>query len=211
MTDVAPDAFDLFLRKFDEDGPHPNGHLVKVAAAAQAEHQRLKAEASIAETAHVHDEPHVPRITTTPLARLMEPAAKGDTAIVLQPRHVASAFPELVVGTPPAQETVTVVRIEGELSPPFPEGPIERKVVRVWVYLAAKLKHSHQARVVVSAPGFDPEDVDASGVTCHDCNQELVSDRGSGRILVCPRVHGSRPAGMLPKHRDGAVECGLPA
>lgn len=53
-----------------------------------------------------------------------------------------------------------------------------------------------------------PEEVDASGLVCHDCGRDLVSDRGSIRILVCPSLHGRRPAELAPADPDGAVECG---
>ena len=52
------------------------------------------------------------------------------------------------------------------------------------------------------------EDVDASGIVCHDCGRELVSDAGTTRVLVCPRIHGNRSPTMLPDDPDGAVECG---
>lgn len=53
-----------------------------------------------------------------------------------------------------------------------------------------------------------PEQVDASGVICHDCRRDLVSDAGSLRILVCPSLHGRRPRDLVPRDPDGAVECG---
>jgi len=56
-----------------------------------------------------------------------------------------------------------------------------------------------------------PESVDASGVVCHDCGRELISDAGTTRILVCPRIHGKRPSHLAPTDPDGAVECGRPA
>lgn len=43
---------------------------------------------------------------------------------------------------------------------------------------------------------------------CHDCGRMLVSDAGTDRILVCPRVHGLRPKKMSTIG-DGAVECGV--
>lgn len=54
-----------------------------------------------------------------------------------------------------------------------------------------------------------PEEVDASGLRCHDCGRELVSDAGSIRILVCPRLHGRRGQ-LRPEDEHGAVECGRP-
>lgn len=42
---------------------------------------------------------------------------------------------------------------------------------------------------------------------CHDCGRDLVSDRGEGRLLVCPKLH-ALPHGLRPKLADGAVECG---
>ena len=61
---------------------------------------------------------------------------------------------------------------------------------------------------VVTVDEDGDEHVDASGVRCDDCGRELVSDVGSVRILVCPRVHGKRPAALVPTDRDGAVCCG---
>lgn len=64
----------------------------------------------------------------------------------------------------------------------------------------------HVAIVTVDETG--DETVDASGVRCCDCGRDLVSDAGSFRILVCPRIHGRRPPAMRPPDPDGAVECG---
>ena len=55
------------------------------------------------------------------------------------------------------------------------------------------------------------EEVDASGVVCHDCGRALVSDVGSRRILVCPTLHARRPAALVPDDADHAVECGRSA
>lgn len=60
------------------------------------------------------------------------------------------------------------------------------------------------------AGDFLGELVDASGVICHDCQRELVSDKGDRRLLVCSRLHGRRPGELVPEHPDGAVECGRP-
>lgn len=45
---------------------------------------------------------------------------------------------------------------------------------------------------------------------CHDCGRALISDVGTERILVCPKLHGRRPAEMVPTTKNGAVECGQP-
>lgn len=82
---------------------------------------------------------------------------------------------------------------------------------------ATSLAHVHEephAPLVTLIPveGLDeaqwPEHVDASGLVCHDCGRELVSDAGTTRVLVCPSLHGKRPQGMAPSEPDGAVECG---
>jgi hypothetical protein len=46
------------------------------------------------------------------------------------------------------------------------------------------------------------------GARCCDCRRELVSDAGSVRILVCPKLHNRRPPDLAPTNPDGAVECG---
>ena len=48
----------------------------------------------------------------------------------------------------------------------------------------------------------------ADDAICHDCRRPLVSDVGTERILVCPTLHGLRPAGLRPSTKHGAVECG---
>lgn len=63
-------------------------------------------------------------------------------------------------------------------------------------------------RVVVTTADDGTETVDASGMVCGDCGRELVSDVGTSRILVCPRVHGRRPHALRPTDPDGAVHCG---
>ena len=45
---------------------------------------------------------------------------------------------------------------------------------------------------------------------CHDCRRGLISDAGTERILVCPKLHGRRPAELLPSKPNGAAECGQP-
>lgn len=55
-----------------------------------------------------------------------------------------------------------------------------------------------------------PESVDASGAICHDCGRALITDTVHDRILICPRLHRVRPGEFVPKHKDGAVECGRP-
>lgn len=55
-----------------------------------------------------------------------------------------------------------------------------------------------------------PELVDASAVICHDCHRGLVSDIGDAPLLVCPTLHGRRPAHLVPG-RGQAVECGRAA
>lgn len=55
-----------------------------------------------------------------------------------------------------------------------------------------------------------PEDVDVSGVVCHDCGRHLQADVGTVRYLVCPSLHGRRPQELEPKG-DAAVECGMAA
>lgn len=74
---------------------------------------------------------------------------------------------------------------------------------------AAERAHVHdEPHVSVVTTGADGvEEVDASGVVCHDCQRALVSDAGSLRILVCPTLHNRRPSQLVPV-ADGAVECG---
>lgn len=52
------------------------------------------------------------------------------------------------------------------------------------------------------------EDVDLSAMHCGDCGRDLISDSGSERVLVCPRIHGKRPRDTRPTDPDGAVYCG---
>lgn len=63
-------------------------------------------------------------------------------------------------------------------------------------------------RPVVTVGEDGAEQVDASAMVCADCGRWLVSDAGSSRILVCPRVHGRRPPDLRPTDPDGAVLCG---
>lgn len=51
------------------------------------------------------------------------------------------------------------------------------------------------------------EDVDASGIVCHDCGSGLVADTRHARVLVCPSLHDRRVP-LTPTEPDGAVECG---
>lgn len=172
-------------------------------------HNQRQAQAAVAETAHVHDVAHSPVITTEPLAHLKEDVKKDADLLVLQSRHVAMPFGTLTIGEGKAQETVTVVGIMPRWSAPFPEGPPVREVVASLVTIKGTTQHSHQAGTPVSAPGMDPESVDASGVVCHDCGQALIRDKGDFAPLICPRLHGIRPRDLTPKREDGAVECGL--
>ena len=43
---------------------------------------------------------------------------------------------------------------------------------------------------------------------CHDCGRSLINDKGTERILLCPKLHGLRPPELRPTLFDGAVECG---
>lgn len=61
---------------------------------------------------------------------------------------------------------------------------------------------------IVTTDDAGEETVDATPHRCCDCGRDLVSDAGSFRILVCPRVHGKRAPAMRPTNPDGAVECG---
>ena len=77
--------------------------------------------------------------------------------------------------------------------------------------------HAEPHRPVTTLVAFDEggrsgerEETDASGVVCHDCSRALVSDVGSQRVLVCPSLHGRRPAALVPEDPDHAVECGRP-
>jgi len=81
----------------------------------------------------------------------------------------------------------------------------------------AKTAHVHEvphAPVITTVPteGLDekdwPEEVDASGMVCHDCGRDLVADIAGPRTLVCPSLHGRRPGELVVKAPDGAVECG---
>lgn len=63
----------------------------------------------------------------------------------------------------------------------------------------------HVPTVTVHKDGS--EEVDASGVCCHDCGSHLIADVGTVRYLVCPSLHGRRPDELVPKG-DAAVECG---
>ena len=76
---------------------------------------------------------------------------------------------------------------------------------KAWAETAHVHDEPHRTEVTVDEHGH--EDVDASGVTCCDCGRALVSDAGSLRILVCPRLHGRRGS-LRPTDPDGAVECG---
>lgn len=78
--------------------------------------------------------------------------------------------------------------------------------------------HAELHRPVVTLVPFDEggrsgvrEETDASAMVCHDCGRALVSDVGSRRILVCPSLHGRRPAALVPEDPDQAIECGRPA
>lgn len=174
-------------------------------------HAQRKAIALIAETAHVHDVPHVAITTTEPVAHLKEDAKKGADLLVLQPRHLGTPYGKLAIGEGNAREEVTVRSSEPRWSPPFPDGPPVREVVATLVVIEGTTAHAHQAGIPISAPGWDPETVDASDVVCHDCGGALVSDRGDLRILVCPDLHGLRPRDLVPTQPDGAVECGRKA
>lgn len=75
--------------------------------------------------------------------------------------------------------------------------------------------HAEPHRPVVTLVPFaeggrsgEREETDASAMVCHDCGRALVSDVGSTRILVCPSLHGRRPAALRPDDPDHAVECG---
>ena len=206
MSIEAPDALDAALADLDASGPLLPESYARIANVMRREHDRIKREATIAETAHVHDVPHLSVTTTEPLAHLMEACTKGADVLVLQPRHVATLFGQLTIGEGKAQETVKVLSV----LPLWDGDPVHDVLLASLVKIEGKTAHAHQAGTAVSSQGHDPESVDASGVICHDCKQYLLSDAGSERILVCPRVHGHRPAGMVPKHADGAVECGQP-
>lgn len=80
---------------------------------------------------------------------------------------------------------------------------------KAWRERARVVETPHRPIVTVADDGA--EEVDASGMVCDDCGRGLVSDAGSERILVCPRIHGRRPRELRPKDPDGAVCCGGPA
>jgi hypothetical protein len=48
-----------------------------------------------------------------------------------------------------------------------------------------------------------------SAFYCCDCGNGLISDKGTERLLICPRLHGQRPPELRPKNPEGAVECGM--
>ena len=75
----------------------------------------------------------------------------------------------------------------------------------------AEAAHVHDAPhlPVITLRDDGGEDVDASAIICHDCRRDLVSDAGTVPLLVCPTLHGRRPAALLPGP-GGAVECGRP-
>lgn len=216
-----PDVLDAAVAVLDETlkdeslRPNQRDELVSRSAAALREaHDQVLRGWNIRQTAHVHEAPHTAVTTTSPLAHLMERAKKGDKQIVLQPRHAGSAFSTLTVGT----ETVEAVGVAQPEYAALPDGlspaiaaalGIGKMIQRTIVPLKDALKHDHDVGVAVSADGFDPETVDASGLVCHDCGRELMADVYYQRILVCQRVHGHRPTELVPKHSDGAVECGL--
>jgi hypothetical protein len=223
MTVVTdPDPIDAALKDVpridDDDHELPQKHraplIGRIAAAIRGEHAQFMREFELAQTMHVHDVPHVPVVTTEPLAHLKEPAKNGATTLILQPRHAGHAFTKLTVGTE------EVEAVEGVAAPRYTEPPAEMPAwvvgARLWkpevngaiVTLTKPLKHSHDVGVAVSVEGFDPESVHADDVVCHDCGRELVADVTYERVLVCQKVHGHRPTEMVPKNPDGAVECG---
>lgn len=85
--------------------------------------------------------------------------------------------------------------------------------------LAEVAKGKHRERVVAAAVAerdrAEKEDrwrqvahvCDAhDGLLCCDCGRALVSDSGTERIMVCPKLHGVRPAEL--RADDAPVECG---
>lgn len=80
------------------------------------------------------------------------------------------------------------------------------KDAAAWREKAHLHEEPHVPVITLDADGG--EETDASGVRCHDCGRDLVSDAGTARILVCPTIHGRRPADLEPADPDHAVECG---
>ena len=62
---------------------------------------------------------------------------------------------------------------------------------------------------VHAAVHISDDDPDLDTFICHDCGRGLVSDAGTERLLICPKLHGRRPP-ELRSTGDGAVECGQP-
>lgn len=84
-----------------------------------------------------------------------------------------------------------------------------RLEARRWRETAHMHDVTHAPIVTVRDDGG--EDIDASALVCHDCGRGLVSDEGTARVLLCPRLHGRRPMDRDPGHHvDAAIECGRP-
>jgi hypothetical protein len=74
--------------------------------------------------------------------------------------------------------------------------------------------HVHDVSHVNPADGLSDEEAlaleEPSSLVCHDCGRGLIGDAGTERLLTCPKLHGRRPAELVPSDPDGAVECGQP-
>lgn len=75
-----------------------------------------------------------------------------------------------------------------------------------WADRMRVVETPHRPVIVTLEDGA--EDTDLSAMRCGDCDRELISDAGSERVLVCPRIHGIRPRDVRPSDPDGAVYCG---